>query len=94
MRRLGLVALIVVCCAAAVAATGCRKEVETTGGGRKAFTIGLIAKSSTNPVFQAARVGAVAKAAELSEKHGVDVKIDWQTPPKEDAQRPMTAAKG
>jgi ribose transport system substrate-binding protein len=48
--------------------------------------IGLIAKSTNNPVFLAAREGAEARAAELSEEHGIDVEILWQTPPSEDAQ--------
>ncbi len=48
------------------------------------FTIALIAKSSTNPVFLSGRQGAEAAAAELTKQHGVTVKIDWLTPPNED----------
>lgn len=48
------------------------------------FTIAMIAKSSTNPVFLSGRQGAEAAAAELSKEHGVTVKIDWLTPPNED----------
>lgn len=54
-------------------------------GERKAFTIAMIAKSSTNPVFLSGRIGAEAAAKELSQQHGVDVRIDWLTPPTEDA---------
>ena len=50
------------------------------------FTIAMIAKSSTNPVFLAARTGAEAAAKELSAKTGIDVQVDWLTPPQEDAQ--------
>lgn len=50
----------------------------------KTFTIAMIAKSSTNPVFLSGRQGAEAAAAELSKEHGVTVKIDWLTPPNED----------
>ncbi len=50
----------------------------------KTFRIGMIAKSSTNPVFLSARTGAEAAAAELSKSMGVDIKIDWLTPPNED----------
>lgn len=59
---------------------------ETAGGAAssKSFTIALIAKSSTNPVFLSGRQGAEAAAAELSKEHGVTVKIDWLTPPNED----------
>jgi ribose transport system substrate-binding protein len=50
----------------------------------RSFTIAMIAKSSTNPVFLSGRQGAEAAAAELSRAHGVTVKIDWLTPPNED----------
>ncbi|HEX8724215.1 MAG TPA: substrate-binding domain-containing protein [Gemmatimonadaceae bacterium] len=50
------------------------------------FTIAMIAKSSTNPVFLSGRVGAEAAAAEQSRKLGITIKIDWLTPPEEDAQ--------
>lgn len=46
----------------------------------------MIAKSSTNPVFLAARAGAEAKAKELTDTTGVAVTIDWRTPDKEDGQ--------
>jgi ribose transport system substrate-binding protein len=67
-----------------------------TGGAGKTFTIAMIAKSSTNPVFLSGRQGAEAAAAELSKSEGVTVKIDWLTPPNEDgsvqAQRIAEAA--
>ncbi len=53
---------------------------------KKSFTITLIAKSSTNPVFLSARKGAEDKAKELSKKLGIEIKIDWRTPPAEDGQ--------
>jgi len=56
-----------------------------TAKGKK-FTIAMIAKSSTNPVFLAARTGAEAAAKEASEKTGLDVQIAWLTPPDEDGQ--------
>jgi ribose transport system substrate-binding protein len=52
----------------------------------KTFTITMIAKSSTNPVFMPARRGAEEKAKELGKKLGIDIKIDWRTPPVEDGQ--------
>jgi len=55
------------------------------GAGGKTFTIAMIAKSSTNPVFLSGRTGAEAAAKELSAQHGIDVRIDWLTPPNEDA---------
>jgi ribose transport system substrate-binding protein len=63
----------------------------TTGGAtatpkkKDSYTITMIAKSSTNPVFLSAKTGAEAAAAELSKK-GPKVTIDWQTPSKEDGQ--------
>lgn len=53
--------------------------------------IGLVAKSQSNPVFQAAYAGAKDAAKELGPKYGVEVTIDWQTPPDEDAQKQAEA---
>ncbi len=61
------------------------------GQGKKTYTIGLVAKSQGNPVFQAARVGAEAAAKELGAKHGLAIKIDWRTPNEEDAQKQAEA---
>lgn len=58
---------------------------------RKSYTIGLVAKSQSNPVFQAARVGAMDAAKDLGQKHGLNIKIDWRTPNDEDAQRQAEA---
>src|SRR3954470_10805400 len=57
----------------------------------KSYTIGLVAKSQNNPVFQAARVGAEAAAKDLSEKNHLKIKIDWRTPNEEDAQKQAEA---
>jgi len=48
--------------------------------------IAMIAKSSTNPVFLAARTGAEAAAKDLSEKNHMKVEVVWLTPPQEDGQ--------
>jgi len=53
---------------------------------RKALKIAMIAKSSTNPVFLSARSGAEAAARDLAAKYGVEVRVDWRTPPTEDGQ--------
>src|SRR5437667_6805790 len=58
---------------------------------KKSFTIGLVAKSQSNPVFQAARIGATDAARDLGRKHGIEVKIDWRTPNEEDAQKQAEA---
>src|SRR5205809_603190 len=58
---------------------------------KKSYTIGLIAKSQSNPVFQAARIGATDAARDLGRKHGIEIKIDWRTPNEEDAQKQAEA---
>ncbi|HUJ73019.1 MAG TPA: substrate-binding domain-containing protein [Verrucomicrobiae bacterium] len=61
------------------------------GADKKKVVIGLVAKSQSNPVFQAAFAGAKDAARELGPQYGVDVEIDWQTPPDEDAQKQAEA---
>ena len=77
---------------------GGKQESGAAASGGKTFTIALIAKSSTNPVFLSGKQGAEAAAAELSKSEGVTVKIDWLTPPNEDgtvqAQRIAQAVDG
>src|SRR5579884_456974 len=55
-------------------------------GAKKDLKIAMIAKSSTNPVFQSAKTGAEAAAKELGAKNGINITIDWRTPSDEDAQ--------
>ena len=57
----------------------------------KQITIGMVAKSQSNTVFQAAYAGAKDGAKELGPKYGVEVTIDWQTPPDEDAPKQAEA---
>lgn len=57
----------------------------------RSITIGLVAKSQGNPVFQAARVGAQDAAKELGAKLNLDIKIDWRTPNEEDSQKQAEA---
>jgi ribose transport system substrate-binding protein len=54
---------------------------------QKTYTLGMIAKSSGNPFFEAARAGANDAARDLGQKHGLKIKIDWRTPNEEDAQK-------
>ncbi len=71
-----------------LAVSACGRGADTAkqpdSAAAKTFTIAMIAKSSTNPVFLSGRQGADAAAAELSKTHGLTVKIDWLTPPNED----------
>lgn len=74
--------------AVGVAAVGLAAGVGTSEEQpRGSYTIGLIAKSQSNPVFLAARTGAEDAARELGDKYGVKIKIDWRTPVSEDAQK-------
>jgi ribose transport system substrate-binding protein len=93
---IGCRALLTFATLSALAALGCggsreagadsaRAASGASASGAKTFTIAMIAKSSTNPVFLSGRTGAEAAAKELSQQHGVDVRIDWLTPPTEDA---------
>lgn len=87
-------ALVLVFAVMLFAVAGCKKQVveekgEKAAAGKaagKSITIALIAKSSTNPVFLSAKTGAEAAAKDLSKKHGIDIKINWLTPPNEDGQ--------
>lgn len=80
--------------AAGLTLIGCSQsgsdESGTSAAGTQAdkptYTIGVIAKSSANPVFMAARTGANAAGERLSEELGVNVDVQWRTPPQEDAQ--------
>lgn len=57
----------------------------------RTLTLGLVAKSQGNPVFQAARVGAEDAARELGAKYNLSIKIDWRTPNEEDSQKQAEA---
>lgn len=71
-------------CAKGDKAAGESGTAAATATGGKTFTIAMIAKSSTNPVFLSGRKGAEVAAEELSKEHNMTVKIDWLTPPNED----------
>jgi ribose transport system substrate-binding protein len=57
----------------------------------RSITIGVIAKSQSNPVFQAARVGAEDAARDLGARDHLSIRIDWRTPNEEDAQKQSEA---
>ena len=65
---------------------GAGDSTARAGGAGKRIKIAMIAKSSDNPVFLAARTGAEAAAKELSAKTGTPVEVEWLTPPKEDGE--------
>ena len=64
---------------------GCQDVADELVGkkpeGAKTINITMVAKSSVNPVFLSARIGAESAAKELSEKYSmIDVNIEWRTP--------------
>lgn len=89
-------AMVALTLVALLALAGCPQGPERTvategppegqAGGEGPFTISMIAKSSTNPVFLSARTGAEDAAKKLSEELGREIVIDWRTPPTEDGQ--------
>lgn len=70
---------------------GCGKEPSASAPASSAkpreYVFALIAKNQGNPVFQAARVGAEDAARDLSQKLGVPIRVQWQTPNEDDAQK-------
>jgi ribose transport system substrate-binding protein len=68
------------------AATGDSANAGASGAAGKSIKIAMIAKSSDNPVFLAARTGAEAAAKDLSAKSGTKVEVEWLTPPQEDGE--------
>ncbi|MGI8906265.1 MAG: substrate-binding domain-containing protein [Candidatus Sumerlaeaceae bacterium] len=70
----------------AIGAAWAQDAAKKPASEKKSFTFGVIAKSNSNPVFQAALKGAQSRAKELS-KDGLEIKIDWRTPNDEDAQK-------
>jgi ribose transport system substrate-binding protein len=86
--RLGRLAVVVMLAAAGSACGSGAPEPSPGAAAAKGrgLKIALIAKSSTNPVFLSARVGAEAAAKTLSEQHGLPIEIAWLTPPQEDGQ--------
>lgn len=90
ISRLGTLFALAVALALAGCNSGNSGTAESTTGGTpssgpaKKFTITMIAKSTSNPVFLSAKTGAEAAAKEAGKENNLDIVIDWQTPEKED----------
>lgn len=82
---------------AAATIVGCSKSDSSTpaaSGGApagKKVVIGFVAKSQSNPVFQAAHQGAKDAAKEMGAKYGVEVDVNILTPTDEDAAKQVEA---
>ena len=76
-------------------ATGCRRqETPSVAPGQQnarsapaEYVFALIAKNQGDPVFESARVGAEDAAKAIGDKLGVKIKVLWQTPNEQDAQK-------
>jgi ribose transport system substrate-binding protein len=86
-RRIGLLAGLVLAAAMVVGHRG----TALADDAKKDLRIGMVAKSESNDVFQAAKVGAMDAAKELGEKYGIKITIDWRTPADEDAAKQAEA---
>jgi ribose transport system substrate-binding protein len=79
--------------------SACSREVTpaggTTGGGggTQKIVLGIVAKSQTNQVFQAAHQGAKDAARELGSKYGYNIELKIETPVDEDAQKQAQAVR-
>jgi ribose transport system substrate-binding protein len=62
-------------------------EMAAVARAPKKIVIGMVAKSQSNDVFQAAYAGAKDAAKELGPKYDAEVTIDWRTPVDEDAAK-------
>ena len=65
---------------------GAAGTTPAAGAKKKDYKIAMIAKESANPVFQAAQHGAEQAALDLGKANGINIKIDWLTPPTADGQ--------
>ena len=80
-----------------IAISGCSKSASSgsappgANGGKRKVVLGIIAKSQSNAVFQAAHKGAQDGAAELGPKYNADVTVEIRTPTDEDATKQAEA---
>lgn len=88
--RIGHFMLAAVAAASLLLGSGSESRAQPAAA-KKKLTIGFVVKSQSNPVFQAAHQGAKDAAKELSAKLGIDITVNIQTPPEEDAQKQAAA---
>jgi ribose transport system substrate-binding protein len=86
-----LAAIALVACAKGETKSDSAKQAGAPAAGSAAksdnnLRIAVIAKSSNNPVFLAARTGAEAAAKALGDSDHINIEIRWLTPPTEDGQ--------
>ena len=87
-RSLGALAVV------ALFAVGCKPNAESrrapvdasAGPMSRTLRIALIAKSSADPSYLSARIGAESRAKQLAERLSIRIEIGWLTPPSEDGR--------
>lgn len=84
---MALGALFVAGCDKSPAPDSAQSSQSKPASKKSEYVFAMVAKSQSNPVFQAARVGAEDAAAELSKKLGVKISVLWRTPNEDDAQK-------
>lgn len=93
MGVLGAALLLIGACdnttqpAASAAADAPRSVPAIAAKGKDRYVLGIVAKSSSNPVYLAARAGAEAEAREIAAEDGVQIEIVWRSPLEEDSAR-------
>jgi ribose transport system substrate-binding protein len=89
LRQMALIGLAAVSASAAFAQGTANADSNTSASGaakKSSYSFGIIGKSQSNPVFQAALKGAQAAAKDYAKK-GLKISIEWRTPDEEDAQK-------
>jgi ribose transport system substrate-binding protein len=89
VHTLVLIGAVLAGVALAGAGLSCGRKPAAADG--KTVIIGLVAKSQSNIVFQAAYKGARDAARELGPRYGVAVELRWMTPPDENPQKQAEA---
>ncbi len=84
-------ALVAVSAILGVASCKDNTPAAADAGAKPKIIIGIVAKSQTNQVFQAAHQGARDAARELGAKYGCDIDLRIETPVDEDAQKQAQA---
>lgn len=84
MTHLGVRLHVAIAIVAMAVAGGCTSSKKETGPPKPDLKIALIAKSSANPIFVSARMGAEAAAREIRQRVGTQIEIAWLTPEQED----------
>lgn len=89
IKSSNVLAAVAVSAAVLLMVPGCKKHQahQNTESSKSEYVFALVAKNQGNPVFESARIGAEDAAKEIGRELGVKIKVLWQTPNEEDAQK-------